>query len=265
VRKLALRSASFLAMVVTLIAPAASAAAQVPLTPGMVVGLRGTPHLWFADERGVLHWGGDTRALTGKTIAWDRRIDVSVDDLRRLPLGDPWLSLGLFKDGDPIYLVKWETDEAAPRLLHIQSIADVELFGINGSNYGNLVLDRSAWESRFSMSSAGLTRGSLTAAVAVASPAPAPAPVAAAQAATTRRNYEPDCQALVNNLPSRPRNLVLQPSNAVLNCIAFADFYGAKGLECYDRVVRRQIEDAIVYSGADYSSRVARCVSGAPV
>ena len=27
---------------------------------------KGTPHLWFADEHGVLHWGGDTRALAGQ-------------------------------------------------------------------------------------------------------------------------------------------------------------------------------------------------------
>lgn len=132
---------------------------------GAVVALRGTPHLWFADERGVLHWGGDTRALTGKMINWNVRRNVELAELRRYSIGDPWLSLGLLKDGDPIYLVKWETHEAAPRLLHIQSIADVEFFGINGSNYGRLVLDRAAWERRFGMSAANFSRAPLGAAV----------------------------------------------------------------------------------------------------
>ena len=29
---------------------------------------------------------------------------------------------------------------------HIQSIGDVELFGINGSNYGNFVIEKNEWE-----------------------------------------------------------------------------------------------------------------------
>ena len=77
----------------------------------------------------------------------------------------PWLSAGLLKDGDPIYLVKWESDWAQPQLLHIQSIADVELFGINGSNYGNFVIEKSEWERRFGISAAGLQRGVLPSAV----------------------------------------------------------------------------------------------------
>ncbi len=71
------------------------------------------------------------------------------------------MSAGLLKDGDPIYLVKWETDWAQPRLLHIQSIEDVELFGINGSNYGNFVIEKNEWERRFGISAAGLQRGTL--------------------------------------------------------------------------------------------------------
>ena len=136
-----------------------------PRTPGAVVALRGTPHLWFADEHGVLHWGGDTRALAGKHIAWSNRIEVCLESIRALPVGDPWLSAGLLKDGDPIYLVKWETNWQQPKLLHIQDIKDVELFGINGSNYGNFVLDKATWESRFGISAAGLERGVLERAV----------------------------------------------------------------------------------------------------
>ena len=50
---------------------------------------------------------------------------------------------------------------ALPQLFHIQSIGDVELFGINGSNYGNFVIDKNEWERRFGISAAGLQRGTL--------------------------------------------------------------------------------------------------------
>lgn len=132
---------------------------------GMVVSLQGTPHLWIADEHGVLHWGGDTRALAGKHIAWSNRVKVNLVGLLTLPIGDPWLSAGLLKSGDPIYLVKWESEWAVPKLLHIQSIADVELFGINGSNYGNFVLDQGTWEARYGIPADGLERGTLDRAV----------------------------------------------------------------------------------------------------
>ena len=153
----------FLVLVVAvfLIGSAAPVQAQGTFAHGAVVALQGTPHLWFADEQGVLHWGGDTRALSGKHIAWSDRVEVSLDQLRTLPVGDPWLSAGLLKDGDPIYLVKWESNWEQPQLLHIQSIGDVELFGINGSNYGNFVIERGAWEQRYGISAAGLQRGTL--------------------------------------------------------------------------------------------------------
>ena len=126
-----------------------TAHARPPFAHGAVVALQGTPHLWIADEQGTLHWGGDTRALAGKHVNWGDRTEVSLDRLRTLPVGDPWLSAGLLKDGDPIYLVKWEHDWAQPQLLHIQSISEVGLFGINGNNYGNFVLDKAAWEARY--------------------------------------------------------------------------------------------------------------------
>ena len=137
--------------------------AQQAFAPGAVVALHGTPHLWIADEQGVLHWGGDTRALAGKHVNWSDRTEVSLAHLRTLAVGDPWLSAGLLKDGHPIYLVKWETEWPQPRLLHIQSIADVELFGIDGSNYGNFVLDKATWEARYGLSAASLPRGELAA------------------------------------------------------------------------------------------------------
>ena len=175
-----LRNASlrFLALVVAvfLISSVAPVRAQGTFAHGTVVALQGTPHLWFADEQGVLHWGGDTRALTGKHIVWSNRVEVSLDRLRMLPVGDPWLSAGLLKDGDPIYLVKWESNWEQPQLLHIQSIKDVELFGINGSNYGNFVIDRPVWEQRYGISAAGLQRGTLPSAVVPGATTPLPPP-----------------------------------------------------------------------------------------
>ena len=159
----------FIVLVVTgflisTLAPALLVQAQGVFAHGAVVALQGTPHLWIADEQGVLHWAGDTRALAGKHVVWSNRTEVTLVQLLDLNRGDPWLSAGLLKDGDPIYLVKWETDWAQPKLLHIQSIVDVELFGINGSNYGNFVLDRATWEQRFGIPTAGLQRSTLPAA-----------------------------------------------------------------------------------------------------
>ena len=132
---------------------------------GSILQLHGTPHLWIADEQGIYHWVGDTRALSGKHALWDRKRLVSIHELVTFPVGDPWLSSGLLKDGDPIYLVKWESDWTQPKLLHIQSIADVELFGINSSNYGKFVLDRPTWEARYGLSASGLERKALASAV----------------------------------------------------------------------------------------------------
>ena len=157
-----MRHARLLATAVVIITAALAsvpqAQAQGTFAPGTVVQLQGTPHLWFTDHQGVLHWGGDTRALAGRHIDWRSRATVSLERLRTLPRGDPWLSAGLLKDGDPIYLVKWESDWAEPQLFHIRSIGDVELFGINGSNYGQFVIERGAWEHRFGISAAGLQR-----------------------------------------------------------------------------------------------------------
>ncbi|MBM2810082.1 MAG: hypothetical protein HW416_841 [Chloroflexi bacterium] len=132
----------------SLLAPT-TASAQCTFAPGTPVQLAGTPHLFIVDDDGMLHWGGDTRALAGRLINWDNQCSMALTQLLGVRRGDPWLSSGLPKIGDPIYLAKWEDSAAAPTLLHIQSIADVELFGINTNNYGNFVLDRLAWEQRY--------------------------------------------------------------------------------------------------------------------
>lgn len=132
---------------------------------GQVLALAGTPHLWIRDEFGIYHWGGDTRGLAGKHVEWNSRRTVSLAELRTVPIGEPWLSSGLVKIGDPIYLSKWESDQASPILLHVQSIADVEIFGINGTNYGALVLDSATWEARYGKSVSALPRATLPRAI----------------------------------------------------------------------------------------------------
>lgn len=157
-----------LALTVTLLLwflPPLALAAPSPQTiatsQGAVLRLAGTPHLWIADEQGVLHWAGDTRALSGKVIDWSAQYEVSLDQLLALRRGDPWLSAGLLKLGEPIYFVKWESGEPQPTLLHIQAITDVELFGINSSNYGAMVLERGEWERRFGFNADTLAKGVL--------------------------------------------------------------------------------------------------------
>ena len=176
----------------------AGTAHQQVLPHGTVVSLEGTPHLWIADEEGALHWGGDTRALANRFVNWGDRRLMSLAQLRTFRTGDPWLSAGLLKMGDPIYLVKWEADQARPTLLHIQSIQDVETFGINGGNYGAFVLDQANWEAQFGMSAAGLARGTLAAAVAQAAPAaptatrtPTPVPLRSREVSVTRNTNIP--------------------------------------------------------------------------
>ncbi len=142
-----------LATSVALFVPAhvdpAAVVAQCSYAPGSVVQLVGTPHLFIVDDQGVLHWGGDTRALAGRTIDWSDECELGLATLQQTRRGDPWLSSGLPQVGEPIYLSKWEDTDPSPTLLHIQSIADLELFGINAANYGNFVLQRATYEQRY--------------------------------------------------------------------------------------------------------------------
>ena len=151
----------FAATVLIAVAVVSTVSAENVVSHGTVVSLQGTPHLWIADEQGILHWGGDTRALAGKHIRWDNTLTVDLNQLRAMSVGDPWLSSGLLKDGDPIYLVKWESNWEQPKLLHILSIKDVELFGINGKNYGNFVLEKTTCEQRFGILAATLEQAAL--------------------------------------------------------------------------------------------------------
>lgn len=144
-------------------APVAWAAvAQRPiLTAGAVVALQGTPHLWIVDDEETLHWVGDTRALAERQVNWGQRSEVTLSELQDLRRGDPWLSAGLLKEGALLYLVQWPSEAAVPRLLHIQSVADLELFGVSWRNYGALVYEPAAWEREFGLAVASLSRAAL--------------------------------------------------------------------------------------------------------
>jgi len=152
----------------SMLAPTQVAAQQCNYSFGNVVQLTGTPHLFIADEQGILHWGGDTRGLANRLVDWNNRCNVGLDTLQGARRGDPWLSSGLPKIGDPIYLSKWETEEQAPRLLHIQTIADVELFGINTANYGNFILEQQVWEQRYGFAAGTVRVGPLASAASFA-------------------------------------------------------------------------------------------------
>ena len=70
----------FLALIfgVLLIGSGGSVQGQGAFAHGTVVALQGTPHLWIADEYGVLHWAGDTWALRWPARPLGRSgIDVS--------------------------------------------------------------------------------------------------------------------------------------------------------------------------------------------
>jgi hypothetical protein len=177
---LALLSLSLLLALPTLSALAAPSPQQTA-PPNTVFLLSGTPHIWIADDQGALRWAGDTRALSLRTPNWADQRTVTLEQLLSFRRADPLLSSGLVKIGDPIYLSKWETNEDRPRLFHIQSIADVELFGINATNYGAFVIDPVAWQQRYGFNPNELTKTTLTPAV---PPTPTPTPTPGGTSAT---------------------------------------------------------------------------------
>src|SRR5437867_6065354 len=169
-------------LVAALATPAtgAWAAAPAPTIPKEIVVVSGTTHAFVADEQGVLHYVGDTRALAGRPVDWVDRTEMTPDGIKARERGDPWLSASLLKLGDAIYLAKWESGERAPRLLQIQSIEDLEFFGVDSHNYAALVLDRGEWEHRYGFDVDDLQRDALPQAI-VTAPAPAASEAAPAE------------------------------------------------------------------------------------
>ena len=162
--------------------PSAVRLAVSPDRPGQVIALGGgSPHLWIGGEDGKYHWAGDSRALQGKNVLWSTVHYISAAELQdannRGTIGDPYLSLPLLLRSGDVFLPKWEQDQARPTLLHIRSIADVQVFGVNGSNYGRLVKSTSDWERETGLRAADLPTGALEPAVAgPSSPPTAPQP-----------------------------------------------------------------------------------------
>src|SRR5262245_62210573 len=85
---LALAASSFL----THALPAGAASSGVALTPGEVLALQGTDHLWVVDDQGVAHLAADATTLAGKQVDFATRQDETLDQIESTPRGAPWLS-----------------------------------------------------------------------------------------------------------------------------------------------------------------------------
>jgi len=125
--------------------------------PGEVLRLEGTDHLWVVDAQGVAHVASDPAALAGKPVDWSDVQEASVTGLQSLPQGAPYLTADLVKIGDSIYVPQFAMDGTAPTLLRVNSPADLALFGITDSNYGQLVLDPATWQQRYGIDPTRLT------------------------------------------------------------------------------------------------------------
>jgi hypothetical protein len=157
-RRLA-RSLLGLTLAGSLVGGAAAAFADVgPRAPvsGELLSLAQTPHLWAVDAAGTAHLASDPSALAEHAAAGAPRLAVSLDELRQLPRGEPWLSMALVKIGDFVYLPQAQAPGTAPVLRLIKSVDDLSLMGIDAANYGRLVLDRAAWEARYGLNVDGL-------------------------------------------------------------------------------------------------------------
>jgi hypothetical protein len=152
-------------------------AAVRPDRAGQVIAMKDSDHLWLAGDDGKYHWVGDSQALQGKSILWSERHVVDLSEIydanAKGTAGDPYLSTSLIMWQGKLWLPKWEQGQAMPTLLHIPSIEDVQLFGINGGNYGRLVKQPADWEREFGrgLRVSDLAQGALPPAV---RPRPAP-------------------------------------------------------------------------------------------
>ena len=117
-------------------------------------------------DDGKYHWVGDSRALAGKPVLWGTRHWVTgtevYDAAHKGTIGDPYLSAPLLMRAGDMYLPKWEQDQAQPTLLHIKSIDDVRVFGVNGANYGRLIKQPQDWEAQTGLPGRAAAGGILT-------------------------------------------------------------------------------------------------------
>jgi hypothetical protein len=98
--------------------------------------------------------------LAGASSNWNDRRPVNLAQLRSFRIGDPWLSAGLLKVGDPIYLVKWEVVRNGRRCCTSSYRRRADLRH-HRTNYGDFVLDQASWEQRFGIGVSSLTKGEL--------------------------------------------------------------------------------------------------------
>jgi hypothetical protein len=122
---------------------------------------------------------GDPQALQGRRVDWGSRVEVVPEQLAALPLGEPWLSAGMVELERAVYVPTAQGSAPEPVLLRVQSIADLQLFGVNAQNYGAVVLAPLQWEQRYPFRLDRLSRGNLPHAVSGGVPLP-PAPPAVA-------------------------------------------------------------------------------------
>src|SRR5262245_16533684 len=123
---------------------------------GEILSLEQTPHLWTVDAAGTAHLASDPFALAEHAVAGAPRLEVSLDELRQMPRGEPYLSMALVKIGNFIYLPQEQTPGSAPVLRLIKSVDDLSLMGVDAGNYGRIVLDRPDWEARYGFNTDGL-------------------------------------------------------------------------------------------------------------
>jgi hypothetical protein len=134
---------------------AADGGPRAPVS-GEILSLEQTPHLWTVDAAGTAHLASDPSALAEHAVPGAPRQAVSLDELRQMPRGEPYLSMALVKIGDFVYLPQEQAPGSAPVLRLILSVDDLRLMGVDADNYGRLVLDRAAWEARYGFDVDGL-------------------------------------------------------------------------------------------------------------
>lgn len=142
-----------------------------PFKKGTIVSLHRTPHLWVADQEGVLHWIGDMRGfyssefvkLAGDGFQADTSgvRELSLGELGAARRGAPWLTATFVQLGDTVYVPQWALGEAAPVLQQVQSPSDLALFGVTPADASALVLSQAAWESRYGLRVDDLLRSEL--------------------------------------------------------------------------------------------------------
>lgn len=174
-RKLSFTLPALAAAALSLSQVGLAGAQSIPVGPGGVIGLQGTEHLWVVDDQGLARLAGDPQALSRVTVNWSDREEATLAALEAQPRGAPLLTANLVKIGETVYLPEFDVNGGAPTLLHIQSVDDLALLGVNAGNYGQLVLDRQTWEQRYGFNADTLQRGDFrTGATSVAGPAQQP-------------------------------------------------------------------------------------------